>query len=254
MEPLSATIITFNEEANIERCLNSLVGVVSEIIVVDSHSTDATLDICRRYGCRITVRYFEGFGSQRQYATGLTTSRHVLSIDADEVLSPALRESILALKEKGFEHRVYSISRLNFYCGYPVKHCGWYPDCQIRLFDKRYATWNLRDVAEKVIFRDSVRPELLDGDILHYRCDTPEQYRKVVRNHAGIKARVLAAAPDEIPLLSPVAHGLKAFWDIFINHGGILEGKIGREIARESYVSEYLAYRAAQKLKKERGQ
>ncbi len=85
MEPLSATIITFNEEANIERCLNSLVGVVSEIIVVDSHSTDATLDICRRYGCRITVRDFEGFGSQRQYATGLTTSRHVLSIDADEV-------------------------------------------------------------------------------------------------------------------------------------------------------------------------
>ncbi len=135
-----------------------------------------------------------------------------------------------------------------------MKHCGWYPDCQIRLFDKRYATWNLRDVAEKVIFRDSVRPELLDGDILHYRCDTPEQYRKVVRNHAGIKARVLAAAPDEIPLLSPVAHGLKAFWDIFINHGGILEGKIGREIARESYVSEYLAYRAAQKLKRERGQ
>ena len=60
--------------------------------------------------------------------------------------------------------------------------------------------------------------------------------------------------PDEIPLLSPVAHGLKAFWDIFINHGGILEGKIGREIARESYVSEYLAYRAAQKLKRERGQ
>ena len=253
MEKISATILALNEEHRIAACLESLEGIAEEIIVVDSGSTDRTADICREHGCMVTMRHFDGFGAQRQYATSLTSHQHVLSIDADEVLSPALRESILALKERGFDHRVYSISRLNFYCGYPVRHCGWYPDYQIRLFDKRYAAWNLRDVAEKVIFRDSVRPELLDGDRLHYRCDTPEQYRKVVRNHAGIKARVLAAAPGDIAALSPVAHGLKAFWDIFINHGGILEGSVGRDIARESYVSEYLAYRAAQKIKKERG-
>lgn len=158
MEKISATIIALNEEKRIAACLESLRDVAEEVIVVDSGSTDATVSICHNYGCKVTLRPFDGFGAQRQYATSLTTHQHVLSIDADEVLSPALRQSIIALKETGFTHRVYSMSRLNFYCGYPVKRCGWYPDHQIRLFDKRYAAWNLRDVAEKVIFRDSVRP------------------------------------------------------------------------------------------------
>lgn len=252
MEKISATIIALNEEKRIAACLESLRDVAEEVIVVDSGSTDATVSICHNYGCKVTLRPFDGFGAQRQYATSLTTHQHVLSIDADEVLSPALRESIIALKETGFTHRVYSMSRLNFYCGYPVKRCGWYPDHQIRLFDKRYAAWNLRDVAEKVIFRDSVRPEPLDGDILHYRCDTPDQFRKVTRTHAAIKARVLAASDEPISPVAPMLNGLKAFWNVYINRGGILEGNVGRQIARESYVSEYLAYRAAQKLNAQR--
>ncbi|MCM1162988.1 MAG: glycosyltransferase family 2 protein [Muribaculaceae bacterium] len=248
MDQLTATIIALNEEHRIGACLESLRGVADEIIVVDSYSTDRTVDICREYGCHVTQRRFDGFGTQRQYATSLATHRFILSIDADEVLSPALRESILRLKNEGFKHRVYTISRLNFYCGYPVKHCGWYPDYHIRLFDKRYANWNLHDVGEKVIFRDSVRPEPVDGDILHYRCDTREQYQAVTRSHATIKARVLAASPESISPLAPLLHGLKAWWKTFITEGGILEGNPGREIAAESYRSEYLAYSAAKKL------
>ena len=197
MEKLTATIIALNEERRLAACLESLRGVADEVVVVDSYSTDHTVAICHDYGCRVTQRHFDGFGAQRQYATSLASHRYILSIDADEVLSPALCESIIRLKEQGFAHRVYAISRLNFYCGYPVKHCGWYPDLQIRLFDKRYANWNLHDVGEKVIFRDSVRPEPVDGDIR-----------------------------------------------------GILEGNAGREIAAESYRSEYLAYSAAKKLRK----
>lgn len=249
MDKISATIIAYNEERRIGACLESLAGIADEIIVVDSGSDDRTVDICNDYGCRVTMRPFDGFGAQRQYATSLTTHRFVLSIDADEVLSPALRQSLLRLKENGMSHRVYTMSRLNFYCGYPVKHCGWYPDHQIRLFDKRYAAWNLRDVAEKVIFRDSVRPEPLDGDILHYRCDTHEQFRRVTRSHAAIKARVLATAPESISSVTPVLKGVRAFLDTYINRGGILEGKIGRDIAREAYVAEFLAWRAAFKLK-----
>lgn len=249
MDKISATIITLNEEKRIAACLESLDGIAEEVIVVDSGSTDSTVAICRHHGCRVTLRPFDGFGAQRQYATSLTTHQYVLSIDADEILSPVLRQSIIRLKEQGFSHRVYSISRLNFYCGYPVKHCGWYPDRQIRLFDKRYAAWNLRDVAEKVIFRDSVKPQRIDGDILHYRCDTPGQFHKVTRNHAAIKARVLAASAEGISPLTPVIHGLKAFWDIYITRGGILEGSVGRDIAYEAYRGEYLAYRAARELK-----
>lgn len=165
MNKISATILTYNEGRRIEACLQSLRDIADEIIVVDSYSTDNTLDICRRYGCKISQRRLAGFGAQRQYATSLTTHSYVLAVDADEVLSPALRQSLMALKSEKIEHRVYAVSRLNFFCGYAVKHCGWYPDLQIRLFDKRYANWNLRDVHERVIFRDSVRPQRLSGDL-----------------------------------------------------------------------------------------
>ncbi|MCI9284678.1 MAG: glycosyltransferase family 2 protein [Muribaculaceae bacterium] len=249
MEKISATILAFNEGKRIGACLESLSGIADEVVVVDSFSTDNTVEICHAYGCKVVRREFDGFGAQRQYATSLTSNKYILSIDADEVVSPALRDSLLRLKEEGFTHRVYSVARLNFYCGYPVRHCGWYPDRQIRLFDKRYANWNLKDVGEKVIFRDSVLPEPLDGDILHYRCDTREQYQNVTRNHASIKARVLAARPRPIHPLSPVIHGLKAFWHTYISEGGIFEGNAGREISAESYRAEYLAYRAARQLK-----
>ncbi len=248
MVQISATVLAYNEEKRLGACLESLRGVADEIIVVDSYSTDRTLEICRQFGCKVTQRKFDGFGAQRQYATSLTSHQYVLSIDADEVLSPALQHSILRLKEDGFTHRVYSMSRLNFYCGIPVKHCGWYPDRQIRLFDKRYANWNLRDVAEKVIFRDSVKPESIDGDILHYRCDTREQYADVARRHAAIKARVIAASHENVGMFSPLFHGLKAFWNTFVTDGGILDGNVGREIAAASYRSELMAYATAKKL------
>lgn len=248
MVKISATIIAYNEEKRIAACLESLRDVADEIIVVDSYSTDHTVEICKEYGCKVTQRLFDGFGAQRQYATSLTTHQYVLSIDADEVLSPALQESIKQLKEEGFSHRVYNLSRLNFYCGVPVRHCGWYPDLQIRLFDKRYANWNLRDVAEKVIFRDSVRPELIDGDILHYRCDSKEQYEEVSRRHAAMKARVLSVRDKKIGFLSPFMHGVKAFWKTYVKEGGIFEGNVGREIAAAHYRSELLAYSAAKAL------
>ena len=122
MTKISATILTYNEVGSIEGCLESLRDIADEIIVVDSGSTDSTLDICRRYGCKISQRELAGFGAQRQYATSLTTHSYVLAIDADEELSPALRRSLIELKTQGLTHRVYAFSRLNFYCGFAVRH------------------------------------------------------------------------------------------------------------------------------------
>ena len=144
MSKISATIITFNEEKHIARCIESLRDIADEIIVVDSFSTDRTVEICETLGCKVTRRKMKGYGAQRQYATSLTCHNYVLSIDADEELSPALRATLIKLKHENFNHRGYSFARLNFYCGTPVKHCGWYPDIQVRLFDKRYANWNLQ--------------------------------------------------------------------------------------------------------------
>lgn len=252
MVNLSATILAFNEEKRIGACLESLRGVADEIIVVDSYSTDRTREICEKYGCRITQRRFDGFGAQRQYATSLTTHQYVLSIDADEVLSPALQESIKKLKEVGFAHRVYNVSRLNFYCGVPVKHCGWYPDLQIRLFDKRYANWNLRDVHEKVIFRDSVQPHLLRGDLLHYRCDTQREYAGKLEKLADIKSHELATAGGTISPIEPVLKGMRAFFDTYIARGGILDGSVGLALSRHHYHADKCAYSMARQLRKKK--
>ena len=100
MRKITATVITYNEADRIELCLKSLQGVADEIIVVDSYSTDNTVQICEEAGCKVVQRAFPGYGAQRQYATSLATHRYILSIDADEVLSPALRASLKKLRNE----------------------------------------------------------------------------------------------------------------------------------------------------------
>lgn len=250
MAKITATILTFNEERFIEGCLESLRDVADEIIVVDSFSTDATVGICERYGCRITRRHMAGFGAQRQYATSLASNPYVLTIDADEALSPALRNSLLALKRSGFGHRGYKMARLNFFCGYAVRHCGWYPDHQVRLFDKRYASWSLRDLDERVIFRDDVEPELIAGDILHYRCSTAAEYLRRCLTQAEIKAESLAASGTPISAMTPAVEGMKSFFDTYLRLGGILDGAVGWLISRQNYCAAHHAYLTARKKQK----
>ncbi|MCM1347929.1 MAG: glycosyltransferase family 2 protein [Firmicutes bacterium] len=250
MTKISATILTHNEAAHIEACLESLRDVADEIIVVDSFSTDATVDICRNYGCRITRRRIAGFGAQRQYATSLTSHSYVLAIDADEALSPALRQSLIELKKRGCTHRGYMMARLNFFCGYAVKHGGWYPDFQVRLFDKRFASWSLRDVNEQVIFHDNVTPELLAGDLLHYRCSTAAEYKFRCLRQAEIQAASIAKADGVIGPVTPSIHGLKHFLHTYISCRGILDGSIGFAISRQHYIATRHAYRTARKLQK----
>lgn len=248
MTQISALIISRNEEHRIRQCLKSLEGVADEIIVVDSYSTDATVKICEEYGCRVVQRKFPGYGAQRQYATSLATHRYVLSIDADEVLSPALQTSLKKLKDEGLTHRVYAFTRMNFYCEEPIRHCGWYPDIQIRLFDKRYATWDLNDVFEKVIFPGTLRPQPVDGDILHYRCRTPEEYHKTVVSHAMIEGRVIANKTDKIGFLTPMTKGIKAFIECYFKKGGLLDKKEGFAISKEEYIGTFEAYKLARKI------
>lgn len=247
MSKISATIITFNEEAHIARCIESLRGIADEIIVVDSFSTDSTAEICEALGCKVVRRKMMGYGAQRQYATSLTSHNYVLSIDADEELSPALRASIARLKKDEFKHRGYSFTRLNFYCGTPVRHCGWYPDLQVRLFDKRYANWNLNDVEERVIFRDNVTPQRVDGDILHYRCSTEQEFKETETKHAALLARNLLHEGKHPGPVTPYLRGIRSFIRCYIMQGGALDGIAGTAIAKQRYHSTILAWKAAAK-------
>lgn len=251
MEKISATIITRNEQHNIERCLNSLIGIADEIIVVDSFSTDATIDICRRYNCRITRREFTGYGTQRQYAAGLTNYSYILSIDADEVLSEELRQAIMALKQSGFSHRMYSADIINYICNTPVRRCGMAPVRQVRLFDKRYAIWDLSDIEERLTYSSAIQPEPLPGCIHHYRCHSYEELRFKELRNAEMRGRVLAARHNRIAAYTPLMRAAAEFLKCHLLQGAVLDGHTGHIIARERYRATLTAFSTARKIKKE---
>lgn len=245
---LCATVITHNEERNIERCLNSLLGVADEIVVVDAYSDDATVEICRRYGARVTLRHFSGYGPQRQYAAGLASASYVLSIDADEVLSPELRDNIIALKAEGFRHRMYAFRVVNYICGHAMRRSGMEPRVSVRLFDKRYASWDMLDVGERLSHPGSVMPVLVEGDLNHYRCnDAAELEFKELRN-ARMRGRMLAAAGISAPRAMQLLRAASDYLRCQLRQGAIFDGETGRMIARARFKATLEAYRTAREI------
>ena len=166
MIKLSAIIITFNEEKNISRCLNSLKNIVDEIIVVDSFSSDRTEEICRNYNVKFIKRKWEGYSETKNFANSLALNNFVLSIDADEEISEELSLSIQQIEEP-IDNFVFSFNRLTNYCGKWIKHCGWYPDKKVRIFNKNNTTWK-GEIHENLIFVTPVKEVFLKGDCFHY--------------------------------------------------------------------------------------
>lgn len=165
MRKLTVTIITKNEERNIARCLESIKEVADEIVVVDSGSTDQTESICRQFNVNFVFKNWEGYAAARNYAAALATNNWVLSLDADEALSEELKKSILFQKQSG-DAATCSFKRLTNYCGKWIRHCGWYPDVKVRLYDRNSLTW-VGLIHEEL----SPKPEnitLLSGDLMHY--------------------------------------------------------------------------------------
>lgn len=246
---ISATIITYNEERNIERCLNSLIGIADEIVIVDSMSTDATLEICERYGCKITQRPFSGYGSQRQYAAGLTNGRYVLSIDADEVISEELRNNLIRLKTQGLTHRMYSFHVVNYICGRAMHRSGMKSYSQTKLFDRRYANWDLLDVGERLNCPGEVNPEPVKGDIYHYRCNSFDELDNKELRHARMRGRVLAAAGVRHSATRAYINACLAYLRCYLNDGAFRDGLTGRRIARSRFLATIAAMREARKIK-----
>ena len=167
MDKLSVVIITFNEEENIGRCIDSVLLVADEIIIVDSFSKDKTKAICLEKAVRFFEHPFEGYSEQKNYANSLSSYDYVLSIDADEALSETLIQSILQEK-KQFSKDAYSINRMTNYLGKWIRHGVWYPDASIRLWNKQKAKWNEQSVHEIVELNAQQSMGYLKGDILHY--------------------------------------------------------------------------------------
>lgn len=243
---LSATIITYNEEHNISRCLESIIGIADEILVVDSFSTDRTEEICRQSNVRFIQRKFYGYGNQKRFATEQAKFDYVLSLDADEALSDELRKSILDEK-KICSSSYYSFNRRNYYCGTPIRHCGWYPDRHIRLFNKSITNWTKKDVHESIVVLEKKEVILLKGDLLHYTCSTITEHQEKEKIYARMNANILAQKKQSILWLTPYLKSGFRFFKTYILKLGVLDGYYGLMISKTLAKSSFYKYEWARK-------
>jgi glycosyltransferase involved in cell wall biosynthesis len=174
MISLSVVIITFNEEKNVDRCIGSVADLADEVLVVDSFSTDNTKAICTARRVKFFERKFEGFTAQKNFAIAQAKHDYILALDADEYLSPELKNSILKVKSD-WTFDGYSMNRLNSYGGKWIKSCGWYPDRKIRLWDRRKGSWTGGLVHEVVVMQEGSTVRHLDGDLLHHAYENAGQ-------------------------------------------------------------------------------
>lgn len=248
MEKISAVIITLNEERNIGRCIESLRGVADEVVVVDSGSTDRTEEICRTAGVHFEHHDWAGYSEQKNYANSLATHPWALSIDADEALSPELRKSLIALKETGLESgTVYSVNRLNNYCGQWIHHCGWYPDARVRLWRKGVAEWDGL-VHEELRYTTELRQRKLAGDLLHYSFYSFEDFAQRQIHYASLAAHKAHAANKKTSILGV---WLRPGWTFFRNYilkGGFRDGYAGYTICRMSAFYTFMKYEQLHEL------
>lgn len=249
MPKISAVIITYNEEKFIDKCLSSLVGIADEIIVVDSFSTDATEEICKKYNVRFIQHPFEGYRDQKNYALQQTTNKNILSLDADEALSDELRVSILGIKDK-WKYDGYLFNRQNIYCGKWIKHSQWYPDRQLRLFHSDQGQFGELNVHEKFMMSNGARVGKLKGDILHWPFLSRQHYIDKMNKYALIGGREFHKAGRKATIFTPYIHYIWGFIRSYIIKLGFLDGREGFFICSVSAKSTFNKYRTLMQLNK----
>ena len=247
MSKISAVIITLNEEQNIAMCLDSLQSVVDEVVVVDSFSTDKTVEICRSKGATVYQREWQGYAATKNLGHELATHNYILSIDADEVLSDTLKHSILAHKKHGLEG-VYECKRLTNYCGKWIRHGGWYPDKKIRLFPKDRTEWTGQFVHETLTFAEDMPKTLLKGELLHYSFHTVRDHYERIEKYTELEAKKKFSAGKKQYLLPMVFSPLVTFLKMYVLKLGFLDGYYGLVIAMMSGYANFKKYQKLGKL------
>lgn len=242
MISLTVVVITYNEEHNIGRCLDSVMGLADEIVVVDSFSTDQTIRLAKERGAKVFQNTFEGHIQQKNYALSKASHDYVLSLDADEALHENLKAEIISCKSN-FNCDGYYLHRLTNYCGHWVRHCGWYPDNKLRLFDKRKGHWAGMNPHDKfTLFEGDRNTRILNGDILHYSYYTVDEHIKQMHYFSTIAAGEMfrqGKKPYGIQLIiNPALH----FFKSYLIKLGFLDGWRGLQICSISSYGTFLKY------------
>lgn len=224
MQKVTATVITLNEEANIEAALQSLAWV-DEIIVVDSGSTDATVAIARRHGARVETRAWEGYSAQKNHAASLASSDWILSIDADERVPADLSAEIRELLARGPERSGYRIPRVTWYLGRWIRGTDWYPDYQLRLYDRRAGEWNGRRVHESVAVREA--PGQLHHDLQHYAYRDLSHHLATIDRYTSLAAEQWQTEGRRVSFAGLLFHPAGAFLRNYLLRRGFTQGTPG---------------------------
>ena len=246
MPKLSVVIITFNEEAQIGRCIDSVKGLADEVIVLDSYSTDKTEEICRQKGAGFHQHIFDGYIEQKNRALALASFDFVLSLDADEELTEELKTSIGEIKENP-PAMGFTMNRLNNYCGKWIRHGGWYPDRKLRLFDRRQARWEGVNPHDKLVLVSGTILHL-KGDLLHYSYLSIEGHIKQVNNFTEIAAVSMFNRGIKAPVWKLIVNPSIMFLKSYIIKAGFLDGFSGYTISRISSHATFVKYAKLKQL------
>ncbi|VAX25317.1 hypothetical protein MNBD_NITROSPINAE02-663 [hydrothermal vent metagenome] len=220
---LSAAIITKNEEDKIADCIDSL-SFADEIVVIDSGSTDKTVEIARSKGAKVIFNQWPGHIEQKNFAIGQTSGRWALSLDADERVSGKLREEIIA-KLANPSAQGFAIPRLVYYINRWIRHCGWYPARKIRLFERDKGRWGGENPHDKIILRG--KQEDLKGDLYHLSFDDISEHLRTINFFTDVAAKERADKGQTAGLGSIVFRPPATFIKMFLLNLGFLDGVPG---------------------------
>lgn len=249
---LSVILITKNEEANLKDCLESI-SFANEIIVVDSQSSDKTVEIALSFGAKVeNTKDWPGFGPQKNRALNLATQDWVLSIDADERVTPELKNEILEVINSTASADCYAIPRLSWYCGRFIKHSGWHPDYVERLFKRNSAKFSDHLVHERLLPTGSVKK--LQHHFLHYSFRNFSQVLQKIDSYSSASARQAIEKGKQSSVMKAVSHGLWAFFRTYFLRLGFLDGQQGLALAISNAEGTYYRYLKIWLLNQEKGQ
>lgn len=237
---ISGIVTTLNEERNIADCIHSLQQVCDEVVVVDSFSTDSTVETAKKAGATVYRQRYLGDGIQKNVALQYVKNLWVLSIDADERLSPELAEAIRRIDFERTPYDGFQLRRRNFVGSRWVKACRWYPDYLVRLY--RHDKLRFADVKQHG-WVPTNNTQKLKADLLHYRYkNIGELFDKPERNYSSRGAKILYLKGKRLSALSPALHGTSAFFVNYLFRGGIVGGLDGLTLSLAIAHNSYMKY------------
>src|SRR5450432_1148678 len=242
---ITASIITLNEERKIARAIESL-RCCDEILILDSGSTDRTVELATNLGARVLEAGWRGYAGQKNWAADQATHDWILSLDADEALSEGLEAEIWNLKKTGPHYDAYTMPRLARYLGRWIYHSGWYPDRKVRLYDRRKSQWVGEFVHESVKPRGTVGH--LENNILHFTCDSLSEHLRTLDRYTTLAAEELVSRKVQVPIWRLIFLPPWTFVKAYVFQRGFLDGFEGLIICYMAAFYTFLKYSKARNM------